>query len=628
MYVDGLVAPDTVNTMPMATLNAAAEKSEISGATADQDPAEDLKALEEAGIDMADVTDKLLKDGVEAFVTPFDKLLAGVESVKEAVVTGRPLTIDSTLPDELEPAIAKRVETAVSENVARGVWRKDETLWGGPGPEIGNRLGWLTISEPMLESAGDLEAFAAEVKSEGYTDAALLGMGGSSLGPEVIRRSFGDAGGLTLHVLDSTDPGAVLELENALDLEKTIFVVSSKSGGTVETLSHMKHFYERTGGRGDQFVAVTDPGSGLVDEAERRGFRRVFENDPNIGGRYSVLSYFGLVPAALAGVDVRALLESSQEAEENCNSYDSPQSNSGLWMGIAMGELALQGRDKLTLVISEPISSLGLWVEQLVAESTGKQGKGILPVADEPLGDPESYGEDRVFAYLRNPDEPDEELDAKVDALARAGQPVVKLAARGPEDLGRIFFFAEFATAVAGWVLGINAFDQPNVQEAKDKTKAVLEASEPPQVSDAGDEELRALLGQAAPPHYVAIMGYVKPSAEFDSAVNELRAVIRDATMATTTFGYGPRFLHSTGQLHKGGPPNGLFLQLIGDGEEDVEIPDAEFTFGELKSAQATGDLQTLRDHGLPAERVRLEGNPAKALAELTERVRGLLDSS
>jgi len=628
MYVDGLVAPDTVNTMPMATLNAAAEKSEISGATADQDPAEDLKTLDEAGIDMADVTDKLLKDGVEAFVTPFDKLLAGVESVKEAVVTGRPLTIDSTLPDELEPPIAKRVETAVSENVARGVWRKDETLWGGPGPEIGNRLGWLTISEPMLESAGDLKAFAEGVKSEGYTDAALLGMGGSSLGPEVIRRSFGDAGGLTLHVLDSTDPGAVLELENALDLEKTIFVVSSKSGGTVETLSHMKHFYERTGGRGEQFVAVTDPGSGLVEEAERRGFRRVFENDPNIGGRYSVLSYFGLVPAALAGVDVRALLESSQEAEENCNSYDSPQSNSGLWMGIAMGELALQGRDKLTLVISEPISSLGLWVEQLVAESTGKQGKGILPVADEPLGDPESYGEDRVFAYLRNPDEPDEELDAKVDALARAGQPVVKLAARGPEDLGRIFFFAEFATAVAGWVLAINAFDQPNVQEAKDKTKAVLEASEPPQVSDAGDEELRALLGQAAPPHYVAIMGYVKPSAEFDSAVNELRAVIRDATMATTTFGYGPRFLHSTGQLHKGGPPNGLFLQLIGDGEEDVEIPDAEFTFGELKNAQATGDLQTLRDHGLPAERVRLEGNPAKALAELTERVRGLLDSS
>ncbi|HLM25944.1 MAG TPA: bifunctional transaldolase/phosoglucose isomerase [Thermoleophilaceae bacterium] len=626
MYVDELVAPNTVNTMPMATLNAAAEKAEIKGATADQDPAEDLKALEEAGIDMADVTDKLLKDGVAAFVTPFEKLLAGVESVKEAVVTGRPATIDSVLPDELEPPIARRAQLAVEENVARRVWRKDETLWGGPGPEIGNRLGWLTISEPMLENAGDLGAFAEEVKAEGYTDAALLGMGGSSLGPEVIRRSFGDAGGLRLHVLDSTDPGAVHELESRIPLDKTIFIVSSKSGGTVETLSHMKHFYERTGGRGEQFVAVTDPGSGLVDEASERGFRRVFQNDPNIGGRYSVLSYFGLVPAALAGVDVEALLESSREAEENCNSYDSTSSNSGLWMGLTMGELALHGRDKLTFVVDEPISGFGLWVEQLIAESTGKQGKGILPVADEPLGDPEAYGDDRVVVHLANSESPDEHNAAKVDALAKAGQAVIRLSSRGnPEDLGRIFFFAEFATAVAGWALGINAFDQPNVQEAKDKTNEVLNASQPPQLSEAGDEELRALLGRAAPPHYVAIMGYVQPSSEFDEAVRELRAAIRDATKATTTFGYGPRYLHSTGQLHKGGAPNGLFLQLIHDGDQDVDIPDADFTFGELKNAQATGDLQTLRDHGLPAERVRLEGNAVKALRELTERVRGLL---
>ena len=277
-------------------------------------------------------------------------------------------------------------------------------------------------------------------------------------------------------------------------------------------------------------------------------------------------------------------------------------------------------------MVDEPISSFGLWVEQLIAESTGKEGKGILPVADEPLGEPDVYGDDRVFVHLANDEKPDEDNAAKVDALAKAGQAVVRLSSRGtPEDLGRIFFFAEFATAVAGWVLGINAFDQPNVQEAKDKTNEVLGASEPPEVTNAGDEELKALLGQAAPPHYVAIMGYVKPSPEFDEAVLELRSAIRDATKATTTFGYGPRFLHSTGQLHKGGPPNGLFLQLIADGDEDVEIPDADFTFGELKNAQATGDLQTLRDHGLPAERVRLEGDPAKALRELTERVKGLL---
>jgi glucose-6-phosphate isomerase len=394
----------------------------------------------------------------------------------------------------------------------------------------------------------------------------------------------------------------------------------------VETLSQMKHFYERTGGNGSQFVAVTDPGSGLVDIAKERGFRRVFENDPNIGGRYSVLSYFGLVPAAVMGVDVEALLHSSQEAEQNCNSFDCTASNSGLWMGLAMGELSLQGRDKLTFIVSEPVSSFGIWVEQLIAESTGKEGKGILPVADEPVGEPEVYGDDRVFAYLRNADEPDEALDAKVEALRKAGQAVITTSTRGgATDLGRLFFFAEFATAISGWVLGINAFDQPNVQEAKDNTAKVLEAAEPPQVDDAGDDELRALLGDAGPPNYVAIMAYVQPSEAFDEAVTELRAAIRDATKATTTFGYGPRFLHSTGQLHKGGPPTGLFLQIVHDGEEDVEIPDADFTFKELKNAQATGDILTLRDHGLPAERVRLEGDPVEGLKALTTKIKEVL---
>jgi hypothetical protein len=377
----------------------------------------------------------------------------------------------------------------------------------------------------------------------------------------------------------------------------------------------MKHFYERTGGSGKQFVAVTDPGSPLIDEAEKRGFVRVFQNDPNIGGRYSVLSYFGLVPAALAGVDISALLESSREAEENCNAYDSTQSNSGLWMGLTEGELALKGRDKLTFVVDEPISSFGLWVEQLIAESTGKHGKGILPVADEPLGDPEAYGDDRVIVHLANAESPDEDNAAKVDALAKAGQAVVKLSSRGtPEDLGRIFFFAEFATAVAGWVLGINPFDQPNVQEAKDNTAKVLAAGELPQV-DPGDPE--ELFAQSGPPRYVAIMAYVQPSEEFDAAIEEMRTRIRDHTKSTTTFGYGPRFLHSTGQFHKGGPPIGLFLQFVHDGDEDVEIPEAGYGFRHLKNAQAVGDLQTLRDHGLPAVQIRLEGDPADAVRRL-----------
>jgi hypothetical protein len=279
--------------------------------------------------------------------------------------------------------------------------------------------------------------------------------------------------------------------------------------------------------------------------------------------------------------------------------------------------------------VSEPIASFGLWVEQLIAESTGKERKGILPVADEPLGTPDVYGDDRVFAYLRDTDSPDEETDAKIEALARAGHPVITLATHGALDLGRIFFFAEFATAVAGWALGINPFDQPNVQEAKDNTAKVLEQFSAegalPEVEEGTDEALRELLADAEPPNYVAIMGYVQPSEAFDDAIAELRTTIRDATRCTTTFGYGPRFLHSTGQLHKGGPPTGRFLQFVHDGGEDIDIPSAGYSFGALKNAQATGDLQTLRAHGLPAERVRLDGDPAEGVRRLTERIRGLL---
>src|ERR671915_506708 len=526
-YVDSLVAPHTVNTMPAPTLLACEEQLEVTGPTADQDPSAELAALADAGIDMRDVTDKLLRDGIAKFVEPFDKLIEGVELTREGIVTGRPPTIRSSIPDSLEPALVEKIRQAESEAVAKRVWQRDESLWGGPGvPEIDNRLGWLTISEKMLEHAPELNAFVEQVKADGFTDAVLLGMGGSSLGPEVIRRSYGEIpGALRLHVLDSTDPGAVLGVERAVDLETTLFIVSSKSGGTIETLSHMRYFFERTGGDGKRFVAVTDPGSPLVDLARERGFREVFENDPEIGGRYSVLSYFGLVPAALAGVNVEALLHRAQVAEQNCAQYDAPESNSGLWLGCVMGELAKQGRDKLTFAVSEPISSFGLWVEQLIAESTGKEGKGILPVADEPLAAPDAYGDDRVFAYLRNEDEPDEEMDARIEALGRAGHPTATLSVSGgAADLGRIFFFAEFATAVAGWALGINPFDQPNVQEAKDNTAKVLEMSTPPEIADAGDDELRALLEQASPPKYVALLGYVKPSDEFDEAVRELRA--------------------------------------------------------------------------------------------------------
>ena len=633
MYVDGLVAPETVNTMPMPTLLAAGEKAEITGATADVDEAEAeaaMKRLEEAGIDMEQVVEELLDEGVDLFVEAMEKLIAGVESAREAAVTGRPATFDSNIPDELEPKIAERVRQAAEEDVARRIWRKDDTLWGKAGaPEVGNRLGWLTISDTMLEQCGDLSAFVDEVRRDGLTDCALLGMGGSSLGPEVIRQSFGPLQrGLRLHVLDSTDPGAVHTLESSLDLSKTLFLVSSKSGGTIETLSHFRHFFERTGRNGDQFVAITDPDSPLQELAEQNGFRRVFRNDPDIGGRYSVLSYFGLVPAALMGVDVAAVLERAQIAEQVCRHDDQSASNSGLWLGLAMGELAKNRRDKLTFVVEQPLMSFGLWVEQLIAESTGKERTGTLPVADEPVGGPDVYGDDRVFVHLRSGDKG--EHDSQLAELARAGHPVFTLDAEGPEDLGRIFFFAEFATAVAGWVLGINPFDQPNVQEAKDNTAKVLEQFSAegalPEVEEGTDEALRELLADAEPPNYVAIMGYVEPSDEFDAAVRDLRAAIRDATRCTTTFGYGPRFLHSTGQFHKGGPPTGRFLQIVHDGDRDIEIPDAGYTFATLKNAQATGDLQTLRAHGLLAERVRLEGDPVQGLRDLTERIKGLID--
>jgi transaldolase/glucose-6-phosphate isomerase len=635
MYVDGLVAPDTVNTMPMPTLLAFAEHGEIRGATADADPAEverALAALADAGIDMRDVTDKLLKDGVDQFSVAMKKLLTGIDQRRQAVVTGRPDTVVATLPRELEGPVAERVKNAASEDVAPRVWRHDESLWGGPGvPEIGNRLGWLTVSDQMLEEADDIVSFAHGLAAEGYRDAVLLGMGGSSLAPEVLRRSFGRVkGALALHVLDSTDAGAILDVEAKLDLEHTIFIVSTKSGGTIETLSLARYFESRLGGdAGEQFIAITDPGSSLVELADQHGWRCVFLADPNIGGRYSALSHFGMVPAALAGIDIRAILERAQVAEQRCQPHEQSVDNSGLWLGLLVGELALHGRDKLTFVVDEPISSFGLWAEQLVAESTGKHGRGILPVAGEPLGPPESYGDDRIFLHLRNAENADAERDAAIEALGEAGHPTVVVNVEGANDLGSLFFFAEFATAVAGWVLEINPFDQPNVQEAKDNTAKVLEGyakdGRLPEAEDADDAKLKALLDQLGEGKYFAVMGYLEPSEEFDSAISNLRAAIRDHKRAATTFGYGPRFLHSTGQLHKGGPKAGVFLQLIHDGDRDAEVPEAGYSFTTLKNAQAIGDLHTLHEHGLPAERVRLEGDPAEALGRLTQKIEEML---
>jgi transaldolase / glucose-6-phosphate isomerase len=451
MYVDGLVGSHTVNTMPLPTLLAFADHGRVTGPTAERDPSGDLDALAEAGISLDQITDELLVDGVKQFEDAMTRLLAGIEERRAAVVTGQPSRIQARLPLLLQPAVGERVQRAVAENVAQRVWRRDASLWGGPGvPEIEDRLGWLTVSEPMLEHAADLHLFAAECVAAGFTDVVLLGMGGSSLGPEVIRRSFGEIpGALRLTVLDSTHPDEVLGVQDSLDLEKTLFIVSSKSGSTIETLSHYRYF--KALARPDQFVVVTDPGSPLQRLADEDGLRRCFLNPADIGGRYSVLSYFGLVPAALMGVNIEALLHRCQVAEQMCAHYDSSESNSGLWFGATIGELARQGRDKLTFLMASPIESFGLWAEQLVAESTGKHGRGVIPIVDEPLSDSvEVYSDDRVFAYRRNPHQPGERLDAAIERLAAAGHPTITLPVHGAADLGRIFFLTEFAVAVAG----------------------------------------------------------------------------------------------------------------------------------------------------------------------------------
>jgi len=541
-----------------------------------------------------------------------------------------PPTVSVDLPDRLRGAVQAKLDLAREQNVQGRLRDSDATLWGAAGtPEIANRLGWLTIAQRMLGELEAITTLVGEVRAEGIRDVVLLGMGGSSLAPEVLWSCFGPIEDRpVLHVLDSTDASRIRSVERAIDPQRTLFVVSSKSGGTIEPLSLFAHFFSVIG-EGSHFVAITDPGSGLEELAEQHGFRRVFAGDPDIGGRYSALSAFGIVPAALMGIDVRGLLEGATGAWLTAVSEEE-ELGAGVWLGAALSALAQAGRDKLTFVVAETLPSIGLWLEQLVAESTGKHATGILPVADEPLGDPDLYGDDRVFAYLPDLGAPDEELDRRIRSLAEAGHPVLTLPTEGPADLGRLFLLSEIAAAVAGWGLSINPFDQPNVQQAKDATNRVLAGYETerelPAIADADTAALRALLGGSAPPSYVAIMGYLEPSPEFDAAIAELRVLLRQATHVTTTFGYGPRFLHSTGQFHKGGPRTGRFLQLVHDGPEDVEIPGKPFTFTTLKNAQAIGDLQTLRELSLPAERVRLGGpDPLSGVRELNRQIKEML---
>ncbi len=617
MYVEELVGPETVNTMPQQTMMAFKEHGEVRPSLLEnvEGARKVLTDLAAIGIDMDKVTNDLRVDGVKLFADSIDKLLEGIANKKRQLKQGSVGAHEAQL-GAIEGAVNKRLDQLEQAAVVRRIAEKDAGLWksnGSAQTEIRERLGWLQVGDRMEERVPELEALRKELVGEGFTDAVLMGMGGSSLAPEVFRQTFGaSSGALDVHVLDTTDPAAIIALEKAIDIRKTVFIVASKSGTTLETLSHYRHFWQQAGQKGGQFIAITDPGTPLAEEATRRGFRRSFLNPPDIGGRYSALSYFGLVPAALCGVDLSGLLDRAATMTQACSPSVPIGENPGAWLGAVFAEASKVGRDKITVVAPSSLQSFGVWAEQLIAESTGKEGKGLVPVADEALGAPEVYGDDRLFVRLALPgdDEP-----SALAALSKAGHPVVTLKLSDPLAIGAEFFRWEYAIAVAGAILGINVFDQPNVQEAKDLTRKVLSEGNPPTVGEgirwAGQQgatleaAIQTLLGQVRAGDYVALLAFIAPSAEHDRALNAIRLAIRDKYRVATTVGYGPRYLHSTGQLHKGGPNTGVFLQLVGDDPVDLPIPGETFSFGVLKQAQALGDFQALRNHGRRVLRIQ-----------------------
>jgi glucose-6-phosphate isomerase len=539
---------------------------------------------------------------------------------------------------EFETVVKIRLDKIREKEILKRIWELDYTVWKDDPAEISNRLGWLHSPENMVGKVDEINDFVDGVRGAGYTHALLLGMGGPSLAPEVLRLTFGVKDGyIDLSVLDSTDPGAIQEKAETLDFSKTLFIISTKSGGTVETFSFMKFFYNETleglgqDRVGDHFVAITDPGSGLESLGKELNFRKIFLNDPDIGGRYSALSYFGLVPAALIGMDLNLILERAGAMAQQTRNYHCPVHgiNTATQLGVTLGEAALAGRDKITFIISPRISYFGAWVEQLIAESTGKEGRGILPVSGETVCAPEGYANDRLFVYLRV--DGDSTYDTDVQALRDDGRPVVQINLGDLYDLNGEFFRWEMATVIAGMLLEINPFDQPNVESAKILARNMVSAYQnegrlPDLTPRFQTDEIQVYSDfsansisdtfqkffslakpgedEAAGRSYVSIQAYIKPDPETDEALQDLRTKIQQSYRMAVTVGYGPRFLHSTGQLHKGDAGHGMFIQLISDNENDLPIPDepgnraSSITFDVLKRAQALGDRQALLDAG------------------------------
>ena len=537
----------------------------------------------------------------------------------------------------VQSGIERRIADWSAQDFAGKLWAKDYHLWSPqPVPEIANRMGWLTLPETMQGRAGEISSFADQVRDEGFRRIVLLGMGGSSLAPDLFHIAFGIAPGRPeLIVLDSTHPGAVRSVEAQIELSRTLFVVSSKSGTTLEPLSFFRYFWKRVGERnpraGQQFVVITDPGTPLETLARERSFRRVFLATPDVGGRYSALTAFGLVPAALIGVDIHELLERASAMAQACGAAVNASQNPGLLLGAALGVLALAGNDKVTFLTSPALDSFAAWAEQLIAESTGKDGKGIVPIAGEPPGPPEAYGDDRVFVRMRlGNDSPGGDSTADQEAAMRsllpAGAPAIEIRLNDMLDLAQEFFRWEIAIAAAGAVLGIHPFNQPDVEMAKELARKAMSqgAASPAAVrtisaADSGAllQSLREWMDAASPGDYAAIQAYLAPANEITAHMQGLRSLIRNRAKLATTLGYGPRFLHSTGQLHKGGPNSGLFLQLVDEPSSDLAVPETEFTFGGLIRAQALGDYQALVQGGRRVLRVNLSGDVSGGLGHL-----------
>lgn len=647
-YVQELIARDTINTLPQDTLEEFEDHGTVQ-LTIEEDleaARQALETLESLGISMRQITDELEDEGVASFANSFESLLKTIETKRLRIIASPTFLAASLKRFQKEKAIAQALNEMENNQIMPRIWVHDHTVWKPQPEEITNRLGWMEIMEELSSALPVIQALVTEVQGDGYTQGLLMGMGGSSLAPELFSQVFGkQAGFLDLSVIDSTTPQAVLDHLQSLDIAHTLFIVSTKSGSTEETLSFFRFFYNQVidslGSQhaGEHFIAITDPGSKLVQLAERYSFRAIFENNPNIGGRYSALSYFGLVPAALSGVDLPRLLERAEAMAKACGPQAAADENPAALLGAILGEYARLGRDKLTLVLDPSIASFGDWVEQLIAESTGKEGLGILPVVSEPPSEPGFYGRDRLFVRIgQSPGA------FNLDALEALGQPVVHMELSDRYDLGGQIFLWELATAVAGYRLGIQPFDQPNVEAAKKAARKMVAAfsdsGELPQeeailtdgdIQVYGDvkassavEALQTFLEQSEPGDYISLQAFIPPNQETTAALANLRAELLRRYQLATTCGYGPRFLHSTGQLHKGDDGHGLFIQFTSDPVQDVSIPleagkaDSDLTFGILVLAQALGDRQALLDAGRRVIRFHLGKQAAENIRKLS----------